>query len=158
MTDEMELVECPYCDYGPAPEDSVVGHMTSAKAGRHDGIGGPSARRILNGETPGGDESPAESADSADSSGEYADSADSHDPDMAEDPTLSEPDTGSTEPGGRDRGTAPDDPGPCPACDGELIDARGEETLRTADGRIVYAPDQFYCSNCGQGYNWRGER
>lgn len=72
-------------------------------------------------------------------------------------PLVESPDTDSGKSGSGGSSSSsdvPDDPGPCPQCDGELIDARGHNVLKTKNGRQVDAPDDFYCSECGRGFNW----
>lgn len=40
----------------------------------------------------------------------------------------------------------------CPDCGGELADMRDTETI-TRDGVMYDTPDDFYCNDCGTGWN-----
>lgn len=41
----------------------------------------------------------------------------------------------------------------CPRCGEELVDFREVETV-TREGRMFDTPDDYYCSECGQGFEW----
>lgn len=140
--DDSEMVECPVdgCDYGPKPVSSVAAHYSGkkAKTGHEGGI--EKARMILReqSESGGGEAKPAEQADD--------------EPKLdtqSENPVLDGP-----EPDARDGGQADDDDvdDECPKCGGELIDTRSTNLLTGEDGRQYDVPDDFYCSECGQGW------
>lgn len=42
----------------------------------------------------------------------------------------------------------------CPGCGGELVDTRETDHLKAEDGTALPAPDEWYCSECGQGFNY----
>lgn len=113
--------------------DSVAAHIQSS-VGEHRGIGYEKAHLMVE----HGDTDTEAIANDLDET----DDADTESADPAKDaPDVDVPD---------DDGETVD-PGPCPNCEGELIDFRDQETLQR-DGRAWDTPDDFYCSECGRGW------
>lgn len=133
-----DIVDCPAdeCDER-GPRKSIMAHYSGKQDDAHDG-GYQRAKQLLE-----------QSQQSGQPSQEKPD------------PNVSEGKSNNTEDDGNPLTAGPsprrqessDDPGPCPDCDGELIDFTGTDEYQAENGYMYDVPADYYCSVCGQGWN-----
>jgi hypothetical protein len=140
-----QIVECPAdgCDYTGVPQ-SVAGHAQGSK-GNHRGMKYTDIIERFSGDGDNDEQAepePQSTPEPSEPDTEQSTAGSGVNP-VHETPDVeSDSQAGST--GTQDTVTT------CPDCDGELIDYRSHDTDPEGGFRT---PDDYYCSECGQGWN-----